>query len=417
MYRFQHIEIKGFKDDERVIDFTFSPLPVTVIYGDNGCGKTTFLKVLHAILTRNERILEAENVRRIKLHYTVNDEQHDLVCERASENTYKWTGEEPIQQQTKSILVGMYRGIFQSRFYTEAAFKEQKELWDFGKMLPNIILNLASGFGAEPNSVNKGIRDFLAQTAPDALFEISNNNSQHLFQDGTSITTVEERLAETNYEQEMALMDSVENAFWETFNALASGNGEEISPLSEEELQKLRAYSELLLTVLENDEKTTVNHMRRATADFLQTFEPTHLKYPSQTLLLRNMLSEIERHKAQTYNPVHKVIRYFNEHLGRGKKLTIYFDKVHIELPNGKTHPIADLSSGERNLLTLLALLIVEGDTRNFLLIDEPENSLNLKWQRSFLTLIQDIAPQAQIIIASHSPAIAKNTNSLRELL
>ncbi|MCW5209732.1 ATP-binding protein, partial [Desulfobulbus sp. US1] len=41
-------------------------------------------------------------------------------------------------------------------------------------------------------------------------------------------------------------------------------------------------------------------------------------------------------------------------------------------------------------------------------IIDEPEISLNAKWQRNLIPLLSELAPNTQIIVASHSPAIAK---------
>ena len=62
MIRLHRIIIKGFKDPEREVDFEFSTENITVVYGENGCGKTTFLRILHAVFNRNENILKEEKV-------------------------------------------------------------------------------------------------------------------------------------------------------------------------------------------------------------------------------------------------------------------------------------------------------------------------------------------------------------------
>jgi len=87
-------------------------------------------------------------------------------------------------------------------------------------------------------------------------------------------------------------------------------------------------------------------------------------------------------------------------------------------LGNGKFHELTELSSGERNLLSILTLFLILGNDRNFLMIDEPEISFNLKWQKDFLPLLSRLNSNAQIIVASHSPSIAhKNSKYLVELL
>ncbi|EGQ7696289.1 ATP-binding protein, partial [Vibrio vulnificus] len=75
---------------------------------------------------------------------------------------------------------------------------------------------------------------------------------------------------------------------------------------------------------------------------------------------------------------------------------------------NGGRHSVDVLSSGERHILTFLSLVVIAGRERDILIIDEPEISLNIKWQRTLMSLIQDLVPYTQIIVASHSSLIAK---------
>lgn len=50
-------------------------------------------------------------------------------------------------------------------------------------------------------------------------------------------------------------------------------------------------------------------------------------------------------------------------------------------------------------------------------MIDEPELSLNIRWQREILELLKKLAPKSQIIVASHSPIIGrKNIDYLVKL-
>jgi ABC-type cobalamin/Fe3+-siderophores transport system ATPase subunit len=56
------IVIHGFKSPSKSIQVFFSKLQTSVIYGDNGCGKTTFLKILNAIFKQDDNtLLEEEN--------------------------------------------------------------------------------------------------------------------------------------------------------------------------------------------------------------------------------------------------------------------------------------------------------------------------------------------------------------------
>jgi predicted ATP-dependent endonuclease of OLD family len=63
------------------------------------------------------------------------------------------------------------------------------------------------------------------------------------------------------------------------------------------------------------------------------------------------------------------------------------------------------LSSGEKQLLVLLCNTIIARDQTSIFVIDEPELSLNVKWQRKLVrTLLEGVSGSAvQFILATHS--------------
>ena len=132
--------------------------------------------------------------------------------------------------------------------------------------------------------------------------------------------------------------------------------------------------------------------------------------------LLWNMMREL-RLEQLLLRSVNLLTEKFNEYLIDNKKLQILNDKVYVEV-DGRELPVSDLSSGERHILTFLTLVLFQGRERNFLIIDEPEISLNIKWQRELMGLLHSLAPKTQIIVASHSPVLAKrNPSFLSELI
>ncbi|WP_415287919.1 AAA family ATPase [Brevundimonas sp. S1H14] len=65
------------------------------------------------------------------------------------------------------------------------------------------------------------------------------------------------------------------------------------------------------------------------------------------------------------------------------------------------------LSSGEQNLFSVGAKLIAHAVPQSFILIDEPEVSLNVSWQQRYVDLIRESltdAPGCHVLIATHSP-------------
>jgi predicted ATPase len=127
------------------------------------------------------------------------------------------------------------------------------------------------------------------------------------------------------------------------------------------------------------------------------------------------MIDELEVEKL-VLSSINLLVDKFNGYLIDGKKLFVNGREVYVEI-DGEHHTVNELSSGERHILTFLALVLFEGQDRNFLIIDEPEISLNIKWQRELMSIFSALLPTTQIIVASHSPALAKrNPNFLSEL-
>jgi predicted ATP-binding protein involved in virulence len=73
----------------------------------------------------------------------------------------------------------------------------------------------------------------------------------------------------------------------------------------------------------------------------------------------------------------------------------------------GEIHPRL-LSSGEQHEIVLLFDLIFFSDPGTLVLIDEPEISLHIDWQKKFLSDVEAIGSAADLkfLLATHSPTI-----------
>lgn len=68
---------------------------------------------------------------------------------------------------------------------------------------------------------------------------------------------------------------------------------------------------------------------------------------------------------------------------------------------------ISRMSSGEKQLLILFIEALLQRQRPYIFLADEPELSLHIDWQRKILPAIKKLNPNAQVIVATHSPEIA----------
>ncbi|UQR61817.1 ATP-binding protein [Bradyrhizobium sp. C-145] len=73
-----------------------------------------------------------------------------------------------------------------------------------------------------------------------------------------------------------------------------------------------------------------------------------------------------------------------------------------------KTIPLDALSSGEKQMISLLAKLFLYPDNK-IILIDEPELSLSIDWQKQILLDVMNAPLCKQVIAITHSPFIFDN--------
>jgi len=88
-----------------------------------------------------------------------------------------------------------------------------------------------------------------------------------------------------------------------------------------------------------------------------------------------------------------------------------------VSYPNGHQIKLGVLSSGERQVLTMLFCATHMSPADGTMLIDEPEISLHVDWQRIILDEIMRQAGDRQVIVCTHAPeVVAEHRKALVEL-
>jgi ABC-type lipoprotein export system ATPase subunit len=87
------------------------------------------------------------------------------------------------------------------------------------------------------------------------------------------------------------------------------------------------------------------------------------------------------------------------------RDLTISVDSVHAR----RKIPLNSLSSGEKQMISLFAKLYLYPPKEKLILIDEPELSLSIDWQRQILVDIVRAPSCRQVLAITHSPFIFDN--------
>ena len=91
-----------------------------------------------------------------------------------------------------------------------------------------------------------------------------------------------------------------------------------------------------------------------------------------------------------------------------GKKIVRTENEIRFSQMGETLYPY-QLSSGEKQILTILLTVLVEDSQPYVLFMDEPEVSLHVEWQKRLIDLILELNPNVQIILTTHSPAVIMN--------
>ena len=120
-----------------------------------------------------------------------------------------------------------------------------------------------------------------------------------------------------------------------------------------------------------------------------------------------------EKKKEQVREPLfifHSTINRFFRYNAGEKRVSIGNDgKLTVmDSQADRTVRLSQLSSGEKQLLIIFSFLLfgLSSDEHGIYIIDEPEASLHLAWQKIFVESIREAKPSLQLILATHSPEI-----------
>lgn len=122
------------------------------------------------------------------------------------------------------------------------------------------------------------------------------------------------------------------------------------------------------------------------------------------------LLDQYVENRKSLRGPIERFLSLVNEFLKQtNKSVKVNANgQVMVSLENVPDRPISALSSGERQLLVILAHLSLNESLEGsgIFIVDEPELSLHIDWQEKFVDSIMKANPNVQFILATHSPAI-----------
>ena len=133
-------------------------------------------------------------------------------------------------------------------------------------------------------------------------------------------------------------------------------------------------------------------------------------KYSQLVYFLSKLVGLYEQQKEKD-NSINQFATICNEYL---TKKRIVYDEANVEISiiqtrNNNPIDIKNLSSGEKQIISLFSRIYLESSEDFLLLFDEPELSLSIEWQKLLLPHILKSGKCKLLLAATHSPFIFDN--------
>ncbi|OOQ93981.1 hypothetical protein BW898_17215 [Bacillus cereus] len=420
---------------------------VTFIYGANGCGKTTILNITEAIITGQLYKLFYYDFRKIELLYassTKNQENKTIRIIR-SRNNLKIS----FNNKDYEIVKGsVHEGVRKNPQASREVFRYYFDHYDFLKMIKQTFnyvylpLNRSSVLYEYEDDSNYYMMRRLHSISSDdddnndfdnrdiAMMKIESLISFKFSRINSTITKFSDEF------RNEILKSLLEVNRQYSFENLVHDILKQRNTVSE--LQKTKtAYIKILkeLGLINKSEEEKYNNFF---AEFIHEFSnfqtnesnglPIDLVTKFQEISkIKNLVTiaeKMELRKSLARRPIEIFLSTMKEFIGDsedGKEIIInQFGRIEfITKYSNKPISIQYLSSGEKQLVTFFANLIfsVKSSTSGIFVVDEPEISLHLSWQKKFVEKTLEINKNIQLIFATHSPEIiGRNRNKMYKL-
>jgi predicted ATP-binding protein involved in virulence len=405
---------------------------ITIIHGPNGVGKTFLLKMTDCLFNaryseffhfpfqefsvelsddRKLTVKKRNTGKKTQIDVHLGDEKHSLSSDNFDSESFLRFRPKTIEVFESEGLIPISPGFWRSRLSGEE-FSDEEALQRFGDDLPPYFTR-GEGRKSLPDWLKKihdSVKVHFVETQ--RLFTADMpRNSRRRYPQATSLPvspTVaihadellekirERRVESTNLSQQLD----------RTFPARLLKGVQEESPLTERELEeKLKALERkrqnLADVALYEDKGSPViasdAFLNKATEKYANVL----------ALYIKD-----EEEKLGVFDDLAKKITLFkniiNERFDR-KELIINREKgITFKTSDGQELSGTKLSSGEQHEFVLLYELLFKVRPDSLILIDEPEISLHIAWQKRFLKDLQDIIKLSPLdfLIATHSPDI-----------
>ncbi|MDQ5768101.1 AAA family ATPase [Thiothrix subterranea] len=405
MFKIKHIKIMGFWG-KHILDVAFYN-DVNVIIGKNGTGKTTFMSILHAVLTVDVEWLYDFEFEFVEIKLVLDKKIKTIKVKKSIPDDYKFPIVEYYvsRKNFKLRVIGTDDAVplhFRRRIVEESE-EIRKELGGLVNITTLSVYRIKKDYEydrrerAERRNISPIdlILQDLLQRLTTYQLELSDQARQ------VSSKLQKEVLSSLLYIEERENKQGIKLDF----------------DKREEKKKLITAYNQL--GVLDSKIRGYIDQHVEKVSESIEKMKlaiksPDAEKMvaldfgPLEKIRLTNdvvkMSLKAEEEEKSIFRQQSSFIKILHEFI-LDKKFSFKNGLLKVE-KNGDV-PIPKLSSGEKQLIILFAEALLQREQSFIFVADEPELSLHISWQREILPAIRTLNPNAQLIVATHSPEIA----------
>jgi energy-coupling factor transporter ATP-binding protein EcfA2 len=406
MFKIKYIKISSFWGEHTVETNFYSS--VNVIIGRNGTGKTTFMSILHAVLTVDIEWLYDFEFNEVEIKLIDGSKSKTIKVKKIISIDYRFPHVEYTISKNKFNLrvVGSDENV--PLHFKRRIIEESEEIRAQMDKLVNIT-TLSVYRIKKDYDQNRRERQEAKNTSPVDLI------LQELIQ---RLTTYQLELSDKARAVSSSLQRKVLTSL------LYTGETDQKSGFSldfdkkDEKKKLIAAYKQL--GVLDSKVRSDIsNHVEKVAESVNKMKHVIETSTPEESVDF-DFISPLERIK-QTKKVVDmsleaeeeekEIFKQRNDFLAILKAFItdkeFEFNNGHLTVYKNGSVPISKLSSGEKQLIILFAEALLQRQAPYIFIADEPELSLHVAWQREILPAIKQLNPNAQLIVATHSPEVA----------
>lgn len=431
-------------------DIPLSEGGLTFIHGPNGCGKTTLLRLVHATLNGDFLAIKSVDFTELEIGYS---DGNVLLLKRSGKST-------PPEQQIFEDEEGLLRPSVDLTVALLNAKRKELHRFEYSKQLHK----LSRTDLRFPLSYIERKIPFLTRTGPERWLDTRTGTSMSLeavlakFPDRLNLpgTTqwpawLGERLSENKpgYVRTQRLINL--SAIARSARVDESKEPRDVVELYSSEIKETiaRKLAESAVQSQVRDRSFPIRLINKEfkqdvpQSDFIDTYRATQeraqklmsaglLDQAASIPLPSRRLTKLERdvlslylsdfnEKLDAFADLQRRIEALVDIVGsklRRKRFVVDRQKGFVfETSDDKprTLGVTELSSGEQHQLVLFYELLFASSGIALFLIDEPEISLHVEWQRAFISDIEKVGQLtgAHFLVATHSPQIINNRRDI----